>query len=144
MFISQTSKNAIRILSYLAKTDNKISTEQIASHLKISVKNVRKIIFLLLKAGFVNSIQGKNGGYFLVYQPQDIYIIQIIEAIDGLEKYNQCIFGYEECNEQNPCPLHYEWIKIKAKFMNFISSVNLEKIIENENLINSNVYNRNT
>ncbi len=139
MFISQTSKNAIRILSFLAEADEKLSTDSIARQLQLSVKNVRKILFLLLKAGFVGSIQGKNGGYYLAKKPEKIYIQDIIDAIDGLDKYDQCIFGYEKCNEQNPCPLHYQWIKIKNKFMEFISSVNLENIIENKELINSHI-----
>ncbi len=139
MFLSQTSKNAIRILSFLAEENSKYSTDYIARQLNLSVKNVRKILFLLLKAGFVGSVQGKNGGYYLVNTPQNIYLRDIIDAIDGLDKYDQCIFGYEKCNENNPCPLHYEWMKIKTKFMEFIASINLEKIIENEDLIDKHI-----
>ncbi len=139
MFISQTSKNAIRILSFLAEGKQRYSTDYIARHLDLSVKNVRKILFLLLKAEFVTSVQGKNGGYYLARRPGDIYLRDVINAIDGLDKYDQCIFGYEKCNEKNPCPLHYEWIKIRNKFMDFIGSINLEKIIENEELINKHI-----
>ncbi len=139
MFISQTSKNAIRILSFLARSEQRYSTDYIARELGLSVKNVRKILFLLLKAGFVGSVQGKTGGYYLAGKPQDIYLRDIIDAIDGLDKYDECIFGYEKCNEQNPCPLHYEWMGIKSKFMDFIASINLQKIIDNEHSLNKNI-----
>ncbi len=139
MFISLTSKNAIRILSFLAESNGKLSTDYISRSLGITIKNVRKILFYLSKHNFVNSVQGKNGGYYLAVAPENIYLKDIIEAIDGLEKYNQCIFGYENCSEDHPCPLHYQWQPIKEKFLDFISRINLKNIIENEELLNSNI-----
>ena len=47
----------------------------------------------LSKAGLVKSVQGKNGGYSFAQKADKIFISNIIEAVEGYEKYLGCILG---------------------------------------------------
>ncbi|MDG4656925.1 WYL domain-containing protein [Ectobacillus antri] len=66
--MSKTS-TSLSILLYLWK-NGKMSAEQLASLLELSDRSIRKHIDDLLLAGFpINSVRGRNGGYYLESNP---------------------------------------------------------------------------
>ncbi|HKJ32050.1 MAG TPA: Rrf2 family transcriptional regulator, partial [Balneolales bacterium] len=46
-----------------------------------------------------------------------ISLRDVIEAIDGPEIFTDCILGLEECNDENPCPLHEKWRYPKSQIL---------------------------
>jgi len=63
----------------------------------------------LVRKGIISSVKGPRGGFFIEQENLNRPVIQIVEAIDGLERFSACGLGYHECSDENPCPIHNEY-----------------------------------
>ncbi|MBI3999424.1 MAG: Rrf2 family transcriptional regulator [Candidatus Omnitrophica bacterium] len=60
-----------------------LSLKKISKKEKAPYKFLEQIMTLLKKAGFVQSVQGKYGGYSLARSPEKITLGEVIRAIEG-------------------------------------------------------------
>lgn len=74
-----------------------------------------KILQLLVKHKLLVSMKGPTGGYKLNRPPDEICLIEIVEAIDGLDIFKQCGIGFRKCNPDKPCPIHTDYKKIRDR-----------------------------
>lgn len=56
----------------------------------VSPTYLAKQLQLLSRAGLVRSTQGKSGGYVLTRPPEDITMLDVVEAIEGTESTYVC------------------------------------------------------
>ena len=126
MKLSKTSEYAIRILSFMAKNENELfSAKYLIEKLKISDKYLRRLMTNLSKAGLIKSIQGKNGGYLFARKADEIFISNIIDAVEGYDKYFGCILGFGECCDDNPCAMHNVWVKTREQLIKTFNKTSL-------------------
>jgi Rrf2 family protein len=107
-----------------------ISSDEIAEELKIPKEFVSKILQSLTKHNIIGSKKGKAGGFFLEKKPEDIKLISIVEAIDGLDVFENCVLGFPHCSPENPCPVHEEWGDLRTKAYNMLNSETLDQLTE--------------
>lgn len=105
-----------------------ISAKEISQKLKIPKEFVSKVLQSLTSSGIINSRKGKNGGFSLGKKPTEIYLIDIVKAIDGLEIFNHCVLGFPDCSPDRPCPVHNEWGKIRDEAYDMLSRYTLEQL----------------
>lgn len=124
MKLSNTSEYALRILAYMAKQPSKTYTaKHLVETLHISDKYLRQLMTSLTKKGLIYSIQGREGGYAFTRDISEIYISEIIDAVEGVNKYLGCIMGFDHCSDENPCVMHKVWVKTKKPFLeSFLTS----------------------
>lgn len=89
------------------------TAKKLVDELKISDKYLRRLMTDLSKAGFVVSIQGRDGGYQFAKNIDDIYLYDIVDAIEGMDKLNDCVMGFETCSCENPCAMHDTWLNVR-------------------------------
>ncbi len=129
MKFSKTTEYALRILTYMVKDSSKLhSAKKLVEDLKISDKYLRKLMTDLTKTGFIVSLQGRDGGYKFLREPENIKIIDVIEAIEGIEAYTSCALGFPHCGDINPCALHSIWAPIRDEFMKMIQEKSLRDL----------------
>lgn len=115
MKLSKTSEYALRILIYMAKVPDQLYTaKQLIKELKVSDKYLRRLMTDLSKAGFIRSIQGRDGGYTFIKSPDDIILYDIIDSVEGMDKLNGCLLGFESCSDTNPCAMHNLWVDVRT------------------------------
>ena len=143
--ISKTCGYAIRGVVFLALEKNrkkKLGIQEIAEELQIPKHFLGKILQELVRKGIIASIKGPNGGFFVNSRTVLRPLQEIIEAIDGFGILKKCFLGRDECNADNPCPLHYEFDTCRnAIFKTFgnLKIVDLVTKIENgESSLNMN------
>lgn len=137
MRLSKTSEYAIRILSFMAKNEEDLfSAKYLIEKLKISDKYLRSLMTKLSKAGLIISKQGKNGGYYFARKADKIFISQIIDAVEGYEKYLGCILGFDKCSDINPCSMHKIWVKTRKTLTKTYSETSLSNLGTNKILTN--------
>ena len=62
MILSKTSEYALRILAFMSKNEDKLySAKFLVDTLQISDKYLRRLMTDLTKAGFIYSVQGRDG-----------------------------------------------------------------------------------
>ena len=75
-----------------------------------------KIMKKLVEAGLVRSQKGHGGGFALVKPKKEILYLDILVA-SGYEPHpNRCVFGWNECDKEAPCPLHDSWVDLNEAF----------------------------
>jgi Rrf2 family protein len=113
--LSMTCIYSIWAVLYLASVDDReyIPIREISEQMEIPFHFLTKILQLLAKADIVTSLRGAKGGVQLHGLSTEISLRDVIEAIDGPEIFTDCILGLEECNDENPCPLHDKWTGAK-------------------------------
>ena len=66
---------------------------------------LRKIMQDLQRAGLVVSRRGPLGGYCLAVAPQDVSIMDIVEAMQGPLVMNECFDDPDTCERVEWCPV---------------------------------------
>ncbi len=108
--LSNSCKYAIRAVIYIALNTegaNKMGSKVVAEKLKMPQAFLAKILQELTKRGIISSSKGPNGGFFLTPQDLDNSVLDIVDAIDGLDKFNKCFLGLHTCSGDKPCSVHY-------------------------------------
>lgn len=101
---------------------------QISEKVKQPKEFVSKVLQILTASGIVGSKKGKNGGFFLAKSAKKIYLIEIVEAIDGINVFENCVLGFPECDDTHPCPVHNTWGKIRDEAYNMLMNETLEDL----------------
>jgi Rrf2 family protein len=108
----------LQAMFYIAhhSTDSKnVDLSEIATEQNIPKHFLSKILQLLVKQKLLVSMKGPTGGYHLIRPAEEITLLEIVEAIDGLDIFNQCGTGFKECDPQDPCPIHDDYKKIRDR-----------------------------
>lgn len=123
----------LQAMFYIAShsTEEKnISLSEIATHKDIPQHFLSKILQLLVKHKLLISMKGPHGGFRLKRPPEDITLIEIVKAIDGLDIFDQCGIGFRKCNEEDPCPIHSDYKRIRDHVRDLFESKTLEALTE--------------
>lgn len=105
-----------------------VNAVEVSQELKVPKEFVSKVLQILTDSGIVGSKKGKNGGFYLAKRPANIKLIDIVEAIDGLELFNTCVLGFPGCSIAEPCPVHDKWGKLREDAYKMLSEETLEQL----------------
>ena len=104
--ISQTIEYALRAMMHLARLEPGASdnSETIAAQTKVPQGYLSKVLRDLVVADLVASRRGPNGGFSLARPPETISMLDVVNAVDQIQRIRRCPLG-------NPahvklCPLH--------------------------------------
>lgn len=102
--LSQTVEYALRAVAYLAKeTPKSPTTEEIAAATHVPQAYLAKVLQNLKKAGLVYSQRGVGGGITLLKNPEELTILEVVNAVDELKRIHECPLGM---HGTDLCPLH--------------------------------------
>ena len=133
MRLSKTSEYALRILSFMINSDMQVfSAKYLIDSLNVPDKYLRRLMTDLSKSGFIKSMKGRDGGYIFAKNANTIYISQVIDAVEGMDKYEGCIMGFNDCSDDNPCSLHENYAPIKEQLINFLSNTTISELKSNK------------
>lgn len=110
MMLSRASKYAILSTLFLAEhasEEKKISVKVIAESIDVPSPFLAKLFQQLVRGKIISSTKGPNGGFYLTENNGQRNVLDIIENIDGLTRINDCFLGLNECDSENPCPVHF-------------------------------------
>jgi len=100
MRMTRAASYAIHALSFMAaqKQQNKpVASHHVAHARGIPERFLLKVLKPLVSARILYSVKGPNGGYRLARTPNEISLLEILEAVDGPIR-GQSSFSYEEHN----------------------------------------------
>jgi Rrf2 family iron-sulfur cluster assembly transcriptional regulator len=129
VLFSKKCEYGIQAVLYMAAQNNGIiiPSDEISKKLKIPKEFISKILQSLTESGIIESKKGKAGGFKLAKHPSKIKLIDIVEAIDGLESFNSCVLGFPNCSPEKPCPVHNQWGELRTKAYHMLSNETIDK-----------------
>jgi Rrf2 family protein len=116
MQITRQADYAVRAVLYLAEidADGRAPTSRIAEDMKIPPSFLAKIVSQLSVAGVLATSRGARGGVALARSPDQITLLEVIEAIDGPITLNDCVLDRSACAFGKDCPVHGVWCDAQA------------------------------
>ena len=104
--ISRTSEYALRAVIWLIQEPSlSQTTRQIADGTQTPPDYVSKVLQSLARANLVRSRRGLGGGFQLACAPAQVSVLDVIKAVDPLERIEVCPLGLKAHTKQL-CPLH--------------------------------------
>ncbi|MCE5310992.1 MAG: Rrf2 family transcriptional regulator [Acidobacteriales bacterium] len=130
MIYSRSAEYAIRAFVHLATVPEGkyVMVKNIAQQTDIPTHFLAKILQQLARKGFLRSSKGPTGGFTLRMKPDDISLLKIVEAMDGLNDYQRCAGGLGECNDQAPCGMHDSWKELRSYILNYLERTTIGEL----------------
>src|SRR3954463_10200015 len=103
---SQTVEYALRAVVHLAsKSPEAQTTDQIAAATRVPRAYLSKVIQGLARGGILESHRGLGGGITLSRPPDELTILQVVNAVEPIERIRSCPLGLA-AHGVRLCPLH--------------------------------------
>jgi Rrf2 family transcriptional regulator, iron-sulfur cluster assembly transcription factor len=132
---SRTFAYALRAMTFIAQESNvekKVSLDELASSIQLSQHYLGKIMQELVRKGFLHSVKGPGGGFWLDEERSDITIYVLLNAVDGDQIVNSCLMGRLKCNAKNPCPMHDEYLVCRNRLIELMKKTSIKKWKESD------------
>ena len=132
MLVSTKGRYALRVMLELAQSqpDAYIPLPLIAQRQGISEKYLESIIAVLSKAGLVDGLRGKGGGYRLTRPTADYSVGEILRLTEGSLAPVTCLEGEENlCPRAGECTTLPMWQKLDDLINNYLDSVSLSDLL---------------
>jgi Rrf2 family protein len=106
LLFSQTVEYALRAMVWLAdRPEDAQVTSLIAEKTLVPAGYLSKVMQSLGRAGLVTARRGLGGGWTLTRPPEQITILDVVNAVDPIERIKTCPLGLT-AHGKNLCPLH--------------------------------------
>ena len=135
MIVSTKGRYALRVMVHFAlqNTDRYIPLKEIAESEGISQKYLETIMTTLSKAGFVDAVHGKGGGYRLNRAPETYTIGSILKLTEGSLNTVSCTSqGAAACNRATCCHTLPMWEKLDNMVDGFFESITLADLLNDQ------------
>ena len=127
MIFSSATEYAIRGLSELAARNmtSPVLLDELVAGSGLPRDFVAKIFQKLVRGGILRSAKGRGGGFALARAQHEITLMDIVEAVDGPQKMDACVVGFERCNDQMPCAQHDLYKPIRQRINDYLRTTTL-------------------
>ncbi|WIM06468.1 MAG: Fe-S cluster assembly transcriptional regulator IscR [Candidatus Nitricoxidivorans perseverans] len=103
----------------------------IAERQKISLSYLEQLFGKLRRHQLVSSVRGPGGGYCLAKPLETVSVADIIHAVDETLDATQC-GGRGDCDDHHPCMTHNLWMSLNQRMFDYLSSVCLAELVEQQ------------
>lgn len=133
MLYSATTEYAIRALAHMATLEpgERILARDLAEATQVPRQFLGKILHRLARLGFLDSAKGRGGGFRFMRRPEEISLAELVEAVEGEDILVQCVLGLDLCNDQQPCPMHDQWVAFKDRLTDRVHSLSMTDLGKN-------------
>lgn len=120
LMLSKKTKYGLKALTFLAaqKVKKPVQIAEIAKQENISQKFLESILLSLRKTGFLGSKKGKGGGYYLIKDPKEVLMTDVMRVLEGpiamvpcvsLNFYEKC----DDCPDEKSCSVNKLMLKVR-------------------------------
>lgn len=145
MKVSAQEEYGLRCLLQLAylKEGESLTLSQIAEREGISVANAGKLLWILSKAGLVQSLRGNRGGYFLSRPAAEIHLSDVIRVLDEDEVQAHCksyTGVMDVCVHTGDCGIRPVIVGLHEIVQNALSQITLAQLIGTEKNVDATIH----
>lgn len=129
--INRETDYAARVLLHLALQgpDGRVTAKQIAAQQLIPRALVRRVVSRLNAAGLVVTTRGSEGGIALARPPDQVSLLEVVEAFEGPLALNICTIEPTACPLIPVCTVHEAWIHARELLRNTLAQITFDKLV---------------
>ena len=138
MIVSTKGRYALRVMVHFAQKGGEefIPLKEIAEAEDISQKYLESIMTTLSKAGFVDAVHGKGGGYRLNRKPEEYTVGSSLKLTEGGLTAVSCTSqGASACSRAECCNALPMWQRLDRMIDDFFESITIADLL-NDNTAN--------
>lgn len=103
----------------------------IARRQHIPEQYLRHVLLSLKRAGIVEAVRGKGGGYLLGRGAEDISALDVLRAMGEYMEPVYCVGNPSACDHVGECPAHPLWCKLADAAQEVLKSTTVAQLAQN-------------
>lgn len=131
MLISSKGRYALRLMVYMAQaTDGSdtVALRRVASAEGLSLKYLEQLAAAMVKAGYLKSVRGREGGYTLDCDPAKVTAGDVLRAAEGQAPTVACMGLEDSCPRENICSTVEFWAGLDRTIDDYVDGVTLDEL----------------
>lgn len=101
-----------------------VSLADISERQGISLSYLEQLFAKLRKQQLVSSVRGPGGGYLLGRSDDDIFVAQVVDAVNESIDTTKCK-NRGDCQQGEKCLTHHLWTDLSEQIHGFLSGISL-------------------
>lgn len=103
---------------------------QIASVMDIPARYATQILADLVRHGLLTAVAGPDGGYSLARPPNEITLLDVVDAVEGPTLLDTCVLRGGPCDWTEVCPVHVTWWRAQTAFIDVLAGVTFAELVD--------------
>jgi len=130
MQITRASDYAVRVMMHLAALppSTVVHQSELSKTTEVAGHFLSKVLQQLVRARLIRSQRGSGGGYALAVPAESVSLLEVVEAMEGPVRLNQCIAEGASCERKAWCPAHVVWAEAQAAIVNVLGSASMASL----------------
>ena len=131
MTLSKTGDYAVRAALALATSyegDTYVTIADVADRMALPRTFTPQILGKLIRAGIAISKPGRGGGYRLARPPEDVTMLEVVEAAEGSLINTRCTLRGGPCKRDDRCVVHDTWVGAAEAFRQQLAATPLATV----------------
>jgi Rrf2 family iron-sulfur cluster assembly transcriptional regulator len=108
--------------------DGPITLADIAQRQGISLSYLEQLFSRLRKRSLVASVRGPGGGYSLARDAGEIFVAEVISAVDENVDTTRC-HGAHNCQNNQRCLTHDLWQDLSTRIYDYLNGISLQDLM---------------
>jgi Rrf2 family protein len=130
--LSRRGDYVIRAAIYLARNHDGHGAyskiREVTEAMELPKSYTPQLLGVLGKAGLAEAKAGRVGGYRLTRPPEEISVLEVIEAAEGYLSSRRCPMRGGPCHWDNVCALHPTWVKASEAIRSILAQTTLAEV----------------
>jgi len=126
---SKSCEYGIKAIIYIATKSmdgERVKIGEVSTKINAPEAFTAKILTSLIKRDILESKTGRFGGFHIDSKKMNsIKVSDIVFALDGDTIYRGCGLGLDECNSNQPCPMHDKFVKIREELREMLETTSI-------------------
>lgn len=130
MQITRGSDYAVRVMIHLASLPPRstVRQSQLSKASDVSGHFLSKVLQQLVRARLIRSQRGSGGGYGLAVPASSISLLDVVQAMEGPVRLNQCIEEGPACERKSWCAAHQVWAEAQAAIVSVLGRATMASL----------------
>ncbi len=132
--VTRAEEQAVRLVMRMAHLANQVTLSELAEAEALPEPTVAKLLGMLRRAGVVDALRGRYGGYVLGAAPEKISAAQVIYAVSG-----DPIVGFpcgdnepQDCPRTGDCGLRPVWQHLESRLSEVLEQTTVADLLKRE------------
>lgn len=135
MLISSKGRYALRLMVYMAQASDgsdTVALRKVSAAEGLSLKYLEQLARSMVKAGYLTSVRGRDGGYKMAVEPAKVSAGDILRAAEGETMPVACLALDQGCPRENVCSTVDFWTGLDAVIDDYVDGITLEQLAGDE------------
>ncbi len=115
-------------LALAAPGAGQMTAAQLAAATEIPDSLVAQVMGTLVRAGLVANRRGRSGGYRLARPPEEVNLLEVIQAVEGDPGRRTCVLRGGPCGRDGTCGVHDAFFRAQEAVFRTLAEVSLDEV----------------